>query len=74
MECKMRLNVEITDEQHRYLKGIAALSGKSIKEYVAERLFPEPNVLTRKAFKQVEEGDTIRFSCAEDAVEFLKKL
>lgn len=33
----MRLSIEITREQHRYLKAIAALQGQTIKDYVLER-------------------------------------
>lgn len=35
-----RLTIDITDQQHQALKAMAALQGKSIKEYAVERLFP----------------------------------
>ncbi|NES23005.1 MAG: antitoxin [Symploca sp. SIO3E6] len=35
-----RLTVELTGEQHQQIKAMAAMQGKSIKEYVLERLFP----------------------------------
>lgn len=35
-----RLTIDITDEQHKSLKAVAALQGKSIKQYSLERLFP----------------------------------
>jgi hypothetical protein len=35
-----RLSIEITSKQHQRLKAIAALNGKSIKEYVLERALP----------------------------------
>lgn len=35
-----RLSIEITQEQHQRLKAIAALAGKSIKDYVLERALP----------------------------------
>lgn len=35
-----RLTVDITDEQHQSLKAMAALQGKTIKQYALERLFP----------------------------------
>ena len=35
-----RLTVDITDRQHQSLKAMAALEGKSIKQYALERLFP----------------------------------
>ncbi len=37
----MRLSIEVTSEQHQRLKAVAALSGKSIKAYVLERVLPD---------------------------------
>ncbi|HKT16374.1 MAG TPA: antitoxin [Allosphingosinicella sp.] len=35
-----RLTIDITDKQHQSLKALAALQGKTIREYAIERLFP----------------------------------
>jgi uncharacterized protein (DUF1778 family) len=35
-----RLSIEVTPEQHQRLKAIAALHGKTIKDYVLERALP----------------------------------
>lgn len=35
-----RLTIDLTDEQHKTLKAIAALEGKSMKQYSLERLLP----------------------------------
>jgi hypothetical protein len=35
-----RLTIDITDKQHQSLKALAALQGKTIKQYALERLFP----------------------------------
>lgn len=35
-----RLTIDMTDEQHQSLKALAALQGKTIKQYALERLFP----------------------------------
>lgn len=32
-----RISIDVTDEEHQKLKAIAALQGKSIKDYVIER-------------------------------------
>ncbi|TGR65673.1 antitoxin [bacterium M00.F.Ca.ET.194.01.1.1] len=32
--------IDITDQQHQSLKALAALQGKTIKQYALERLFP----------------------------------
>ena len=34
-----RLMIDITDQQHQNLKALAALQGKTIKQYAVERLF-----------------------------------
>ena len=34
-----RLSIEISETEHRKIKALAALSGKSVREYVVERLF-----------------------------------
>ncbi len=34
-----RLIIEVTEQQHQHIKALAALQGKSIKEYALERLF-----------------------------------
>ncbi|MEO3432891.1 antitoxin [Inquilinus sp. CAU 1745] len=36
-----RLTIDITDQQHQSLKALAALQGKTIKQYTLERLFPD---------------------------------
>jgi hypothetical protein len=35
-----RLTIDITDQQHQNLKALAALQGKTIRQYAVERLFP----------------------------------
>ncbi len=35
-----RLSIEVTPEQHQRLKAVAALQGKTIKDYVLERALP----------------------------------
>lgn len=35
-----RLTIDVTDQQHQSLKAMAALEGKTIKQYALERLFP----------------------------------
>lgn len=35
-----RLTIDITEQQHQSLKALAALQGKTIKQYAIERLFP----------------------------------
>lgn len=49
----MRLSIEISPEQHQFLKAAAAIQGKSIKEYVLESALP--NEEEQRAFNQLEE-------------------
>lgn len=37
-----RLTIDVTEQQHQALKAMAALEGKTIKQYAIERLFPSP--------------------------------
>ncbi|HKZ10445.1 MAG TPA: antitoxin [Rhodanobacteraceae bacterium] len=36
-----RLTIDITTPQHQSLKALAALQGKTIRQYTLERLFPD---------------------------------
>jgi hypothetical protein len=59
-----RLTIEITDQQHQNIKALAAMQGKSIKEYAMQRLLP----LTadeEKAIQELEEFLTPRIEAAE---------
>lgn len=35
-----RLTIDVSEQQHQALKAMAALQGKTIKQYAIERLFP----------------------------------
>jgi hypothetical protein len=64
-----RLSIEITPEQHQRLKAIAALHGKTIKDYVLERALPplpEMDGLTEtEALHQLETFLKPRIEAAE---------
>ena len=38
-----RISIEVTPDQHRRLKATAALSGKSLKDYMLEKTLPVEN-------------------------------
>ena len=48
-----RLTIDITDQQHQNLKALAALQGKTIKQYAVERLFPG-NGLEDQAWQELK--------------------
>ena len=49
-----RLTIDITEQQHQRIKAMAALQGKSIKEYAIERLFP-PNEDEGRALSELRQ-------------------
>lgn len=51
----MRLSIEVTPEEHQRLKALAALQGKSMKEYVLERVLPQgSSPQERRALRKLE--------------------
>lgn len=64
-----RLSIEVTPEQHQRLKAIAALHGKTLKDYVLERALPplpDMDALTEEeALHQLETFLKPRIDAAE---------
>jgi uncharacterized protein (DUF1778 family) len=64
-----RLSIEVTPEQHQRLKAIAALQGKSIKDYVLERALPpgpsNNSLSEEEALQQLEALLAPRIEAAE---------
>ncbi|HLS68388.1 MAG TPA: antitoxin [Kiloniellales bacterium] len=48
-----RLTIDMTDQQHQSLKALAALQGKTIRQYVLECLFPG-DVNADQAWKELK--------------------
>ena len=61
----MRLSIDITPEQHQRLKAVAALQGKSIKDYVLERSLPNIDFDENAELKQLEAFLKPRIEAAE---------
>jgi hypothetical protein len=59
-----RLTIEITDQQHKSIKALAAMQGKSIKEYAMQRLLPLTND-EEKAIQELEAFLKPRIEAAE---------
>ncbi len=49
-----RLSIELTPEQHKRLKAIAALRGQSLKDYVLQRSLEEIPLSEEEALRQLE--------------------
>lgn len=73
-----RLTIDVTDQQHQALKALAALEGKSIKQYALERLFPPPTspegqalqelkALLAERIAQAQRGELVEGSIADVA-------
>ena len=52
-----RLPIEVTPEQHQRLKAVAALQGKTIKDYVLDRVLPpaSSSMSEEEALRKLEE-------------------
>ncbi len=64
-----RLSIEITPQQHQRLKAVAALHGKSIKDYVLERALPPlpdmESLSEEEALQKLEDFLEMRIAAAE---------
>lgn len=77
-----RLTIEVTDRQHQNLKALAALQGKTMKEYAIERLFPsesheqqaliELKALLEQRIAEADRGEVDARSFSEVASAVLK--
>lgn len=77
-----RLTIDVSDQQHQALKALAALEGKSIKQYTLERLFPSDEQQAMQALKLMlqqrlassEASDVSTLSATEIAEETLREM
>lgn len=77
-----RLTIDVTDQQHQALKALAALEGKSIKQYALERLLPSDEqqamqdlkLLLNSRLASAEKDEPSPLSAAEIAEETLRDL
>lgn len=56
------MTIDITKQQHQTLKALAALEGKSIKQFTLERLFPSDEA---KAMQELKAMLQARLAAAE---------
>jgi len=77
-----RLTIDVTAQQHQALKAMAALEGKSIKQFTLERLFPaEPSerpamdeirALLAERVAQAQRAEVVEGSISEIAARALR--
>jgi hypothetical protein len=66
-----RISIDVTDDQHQKLKALAALQGKSIKEFVLERTLGADDADARleafleKRLAQVDAGEVSKRTVSE---------
>lgn len=78
-----RLTIDVTDQQHQALKAMAALEGKTIKQYALERLFPKAvgeeqalyalKTLLNERLAQAERGELEDGSITDIAIAELRR-
>jgi Antitoxin ParD len=77
-----RLTIDITEQQHQSIKAMAAIQGKTIKEYAIERLFPsisdegralgELRALLEQRMAEASRGEVLTQSLTDIADEAMK--
>ena len=74
-----RLTIDITEQQHQALKAMAALEGKTIKQFTLERLFDaqqsdldEIRTLLAERVAQAQRGEVIKGSISEVAEQAIR--
>lgn len=61
-----RLVIDMTGEQHQQIKALAAMRGKTIKEFVLEQIFPmDIDPEEQKAWKELQSILSTRIKSAE---------
>ena len=78
-----RLTIDVTEQQHQALKAMAALEGKTIKEYVLERILPptadeeqalqELKALLDERLVEAQRGELVERGITEIADEVLRQ-
>jgi phosphotransferase system HPr-like phosphotransfer protein len=76
-----RLTIDVTEKQHQTLKALAALEGKTIKQYALERLFAagaqedkaldELKALLAERLAEAQRGEVVEGSISELAEQAL---
>ncbi|MDZ7752067.1 MAG: antitoxin [Gammaproteobacteria bacterium] len=70
-----RLTLDVTEQQHQTLKALAALEGKTLKQYALERLFPPDSAgdqaldelkgLLSERLAEAQRGEVVQSSISE---------
>jgi uncharacterized protein (DUF1778 family) len=69
-----RITLEVTNEQHQQIKAMASLQGKSIKDYVLEKLFSARDTHEDAAWQDFRKFVERRIEEAENQPEIRESL
>ena len=67
LESMSRLSIEVSSEQHQKIKALAALQGKSIKDFILDKLFSADSDDEQAAMAELEALLLARIQKAKDA-------
>ena len=62
-----RLSIEVSQEQHQKIKALAALHGKSVKDFILSKLFNAHNESEQAAMNTLEELLLSRITQAKES-------
>ena len=60
-----RLTIEVTGQEHQEIKAMAALQGKTLKEFVMEKIFPAETDSEKEAWGELKSLLKSRIETAE---------
>ena len=65
-----RLSIEVSEAEHHEIKSLAALSGKTMRQFILDKVFgtKEPNCKTLRAFHDLEQGKNLTHYETVDAL------
>ena len=62
-----RLIIDVSSDQHQQIKALAALQGKTIKDFVLEKIFPKGNSSETEAWNELTDFLSSRIEEAENS-------
>ena len=65
-----RLSIEVSEAEHHEIKALAALSGKTMRQFILDKVLGtnEPNCETLRAFRDLEQGKSLTHYETVDAL------
>lgn len=67
-----RISIDVTDQEHRQLKALAALRGQSVKDFVLAQTLG--NEALMEASREAMQTDSSRYACGGEVNEEFKRI